>query len=146
MRAVRRPRWILETVLTDSSKTSPRDPRDPAVRVVLLPKDTNQHGTIFGGIIMSYIDIAGGVQASRIAGGPVVTVAMKEVVFKQPVMVGEVVSFYAETVRVGRTSVTVHVDVEVDRSGRLIPVTAADIVFVAVDGNGRPRPIATGGG
>lgn len=115
--------------------------KDPAVRVVLLPKDTNQHGTIFGGIILSYIDIAGGVEAHKHTDNPIVTVAMNQVEFKEPVHVGEVVSFYASTMKIGRTSITVHVDVEVDRHGKKVPVTQADLVFVSVDKNGRPTPV-----
>ncbi len=115
--------------------------RDPAIRVVLQPKDTNSHGTIFGGIILSYIDLAGAVEASRHTGAKLVTVAMQEVVFKAPVLVGEIVSFYASTTRIGRTSISVHVDVEVDRHGQRIAVTQADLTFVAVDRQGRPQPV-----
>ena len=115
--------------------------RQPAVRVVLLPRDTNGHGTIFGGIILSYIDLAGGVEAARHTKNKLVTAAMKEVDFKAPVLVGEVVSFYTNTIRIGRTSVSVHVDVEVDRAGKQIPVTQADMVFVSVDADGKPKPL-----
>lgn len=115
--------------------------RQPAIRVVLLPKDTNSQGTIFGGIILSYIDLAGSVEATRHTTKKVVTVAMKEVVFKAPVLVGEVVSFYASTLRIGNTSISVHVEVEVDRKGERIPVTAADLTFVAVDDKGKPVPV-----
>src|SRR5271170_6533571 len=92
--------------------------RDPSIRVVLLPRDTNSRGTIFGGIILSYLDLAGAAQVSKLTKQRFVTVAMKEVEFKAPVLIGEVVSFYASTVRIGRTSVSVHVDVEVDRDGQ----------------------------
>jgi acyl-CoA thioesterase YciA len=115
--------------------------RDPAIRVVLLPKDTNSRGTIFGGIILSYIDLAGAAQVSKITQQRFVTVAMKEVVFKAPVLVGEIVSFYTATTRVGTTSVSVHVDVEVDRNGQCIPVTEADLTYVCVDPNGKPIPV-----
>jgi acyl-CoA thioesterase YciA len=117
------------------------DKRDPAIRVVLLPKDTNRHGTIFGGIIMSYIDLAGAVQCQSVTSQPVVTVAMKEVVFKEPVMVGEVVSFYGSITRVGNTSISVHVDVEVQRNKQLLHVTSADLTFVCIDADGRPVPV-----
>lgn len=116
--------------------------RDPAIRIVLLPKDTNANGTIFGGIIMSHIDLAGAVQAKKHTRERIVTVAMKEVIFKQPVLVGEVVSFYTYTVRTGRTSVTVSVDVEVFRAGEEIKVTEAELTFVAVDKTGQPIPLA----
>lgn len=115
--------------------------RDPAIRIVLLPKDTNANGTIFGGIIMSHIDLAGAVQAKKHTKERIVTVAMKEVIFKQPVLVGEVVSFYTSTVRTGKTSVTVSVDVEVFRAGEEIKVTEAELTFVAVDKTGHPIPL-----
>ena len=83
--------------------------RDPAIRVILLPKDTNAHGSIFGGVILSQLDLAGAVEARNTAHQNVVTVAMNQVVFKQPVYVGDVVSFYASTTKVGTTSITVRV-------------------------------------
>jgi acyl-CoA thioesterase YciA len=115
--------------------------RDPAIRVVLLPKDTNSRGTIFGGIILSYIDLAGAAQVNKLTQQRCVTVAMKEVVFKAPVLVGEIVSFYTSTTGIGRTSVSVHVEVEVDRAGKCVPVTAADLTYVCVDDHGRPIPV-----
>jgi len=115
--------------------------RDPSIRVVLLPRDTNSRGTIFGGIILSYLDLAGAAQVSKLTKQRFVTVAMKEVEFKAPVLIGEVVSFYASTVRIGRTSVSVHVDVEVDRDGQCIPVTSADLTYVCVDEKGIPTPV-----
>lgn len=115
--------------------------RDPAIRIVLMPRDTNNNGTIFGGIILSHIDLAGAVEAKKHTNERVVTVAMKEVIFKQPVLVGEVVSFYTCVRRTGRTSITVAVEVEVDRHGALLPVTEAELTFVAVDMDGRPVPL-----
>lgn len=115
--------------------------RDPAIRIVLLPKDTNANGTIFGGIILSHIDLAGAVEAKKHTKERIVTVAMKEVIFKQPVLVGEVVSFFTSTVKVGRTSVTVSVDVEVFRQGEEIKVTEAELTFVAVGKDGHPVPL-----
>ena len=115
--------------------------RDPAIRVVLLPKDTNNRGTIFGGIILSHIDLAGAVACTRVTRQRIVTVAMNEVVFKAPVRVGEVVSFYAEVTHIGNTSITTHVDVEVERDMKTIHVTEADMTFVAVDDSGRPVPV-----
>ena len=112
--------------------------RDPAIRIVLLPKDTNANGTIFGGIILSHIDLAGAVQAKKHTKQRIVTVAMKEVIFKQPVLVGEVVSFYTSTSKIGNSSVTVSVDVEVYRDGKEIKVTEAELTFVAVDKEGHP--------
>lgn len=115
--------------------------RDPAIRVALLPRDTNSRGTIFGGIILSYLDLAGAAQVSKITKQRCVTVAMKEVVFKAPVLVGEIVSFYATTTKIGKTSVSVHVDVEVDRDGEIVPVTQADLTYVCVDTQGKPIPV-----
>ncbi len=115
--------------------------RDPAIRIVLLPKDTNANGTIFGGIILSHIDLAGAVEAKKHTRERVVTVAMKEVIFKQPVLVGEVVSFYTSTLKEGSTSITVAVDVEVSRNGVEVKVTEAELTYVAVNKNGEPIPL-----
>ncbi|HEX8162256.1 MAG TPA: hotdog domain-containing protein [Pyrinomonadaceae bacterium] len=118
---------------------------DPAIRLTLLPRDTNPQGTIFGGIILSYIDIAGAVEAHRRTGiERFVTVAMREVVFHQPVFVGDLVSFYATTLRTGTTSITVRVVVEAERYGgtsERIKVTEAEVVYVAVDANRRKMKI-----
>lgn len=118
--------------------------REPAIRVILMPKDTNALGTIFGGVILSYIDLAGAVEAHRHCSGRLVTVAMREVVFHQPVFVGDLVSFYTSTKRVGTTSVTVDVSVEVERGqsgGAKVHVTQAEVVYVHVDQGGRPTAI-----
>jgi acyl-CoA thioesterase YciA len=122
-------------------------PVQPAIRVAMMPKDTNALGTIFGGIILSYIDQAGAVEAHRHVRGRLVTVAMREVVFHAPVFVGDLVSFYTETLRLGRTSITVKVTVEAERGphgiafGR-VKVTEAEVVYVHVDKNGQPRALA----
>jgi acyl-CoA thioesterase YciA len=111
---------------------------DPAIRITLLPRDTNSQGTIFGGIILSYIDAAGAIEAHRRTKMPrFVTVAMREVIFHKPVFVGDLVSFYAETLRIGETSITVRVIVETERLGsdQRIRVTEAEVVYVAVDEN-----------
>jgi acyl-CoA thioesterase YciA len=127
--------------------------RDPAIRVLLLPKDTNAHGTIFGGVILSQIDLASAIEARRVAPQRYVTKAMREVEFHEPVFVGDIVSFYADAVRVGRTSVTVRVLVEAERwgappapataagQGIRVKVTEAEVVLVAVNGEGRPVPV-----
>ena len=121
-----------------------KEVRDPTLRVTLLPRDTNKYGTVFGGVILSHIDLAGAIQARK-AGGPYnfVTVAMDKVVFHKPVFVGDVVSFYAETVRVGRTSITIKIEVEATRtdSQETVRVTEAEVVFVAVDKDWKPTPI-----
>ena len=118
--------------------------RNPAIRVVLLPRDTNERGTIFGGVILSYIDLAGAVEARRFGNHRFVTVAIKEVVFAKPVYVGDVISFYASTRKTGNTSVTIHLDVEAQRrddAARVEKVTEADVVYVAVDASGKPVPL-----
>ncbi len=110
---------------------------DPAIRITLLPRDTNSAGTIFGGVILSYIDMAGAIEAHRHTRMErFVTVAMREVIFHKPVFVGDLVSFYAETVRVGTTSITIRVIVEAERvslSTERVRVTEAEVIYVAVD-------------
>ena len=112
--------------------------RNAAIRLTMMPRDTNAHGTVFGGIILSYIDVAGGVEAVRHTGHDrFVTVAMKEVIFIEPVFIGDLVSFYAETTRVGNTSITIHVVVEAERfgspHGQKVKVTEAEVSYVAVN-------------
>jgi len=111
--------------------------RDAAIRLTMMPRDTNAHGTVFGGIILSYIDVAGGVEAIRHTKHErFVTVAMKEVIFHEPVYIGDLVSFYARTVKVGKTSISVHVDVEAERfgmHGQKVKVTSAEVTFVAIN-------------
>lgn len=113
--------------------------RDAAIRLTMMPRDTNAHGTVFGGIILSYIDVAGGVEAVRHTKHErFVTIAMKEVIFHEPVFIGDLVSFYAKTLSVGRTSITIHVDVEAERfghHGQKVRVTSAEVTFVAINQN-----------
>jgi acyl-CoA thioesterase YciA len=120
---------------------------DPAIRVVMLPRDTNSQGTIFGGVILSYIDMAGAIEAHRHTGmDRFVTVAMREVIFHAPVFIGDLVSFYSETVKVGNTSITTRVVVEAERygsPGKKARVTEAEVVYVAVDVHGMKRKITT---
>ena len=110
---------------------------DPAIRITLLPRDTNSRGTIFGGVILSYIDTAGAIQAHRHTKMErFVTVAMKEVIFHEPVFMGDLVSFYAETLKVGSTSITIHVEVEAERfggQGQTVKVTEAEVTYVAIN-------------
>ncbi len=121
--------------MTEETKVA----RDAAIRLTMMPRDTNAHGTVFGGVILSYIDVAGGVEAIRhTRHNRFVTVAMKEVLFHEPVFIGDLVSFYAKTTRVGNTSISIHVDVEAERFGTpgvLVKVTEAEITFVAIDEN-----------
>lgn len=118
--------------------------RVPEIRTVMLPRDTNHLGSIFGGHILSLIDLAAGQAARRVSVKRYVTKVMREVNFIAPVFVGDAVSFYAETVKVGRSSITVRVDVEALRgvdSVHTIAVTSAEVVMVAVDDQFRPIPI-----
>jgi acyl-CoA thioesterase YciA len=119
--------------------------RIPAIKVMLLPKDTNGLGTIFGGVILSYVDLASAVEARKSGPHRYVTKAMHEVEFHEPVYVGDIVSFFTETVRVGHTSITVRVMVEAERwgngQGERVKVTEAEVVLVAVNATGRPIPI-----
>ena len=127
---------------TDDNFSLPRE--EPSLRVVPMPADANQHGDIFGGWVMSQVDIAGGVVAARRARGRVATVAVNAFVFKQPVLVGDVVSFYATITHVGRTSVTVGVQVYAQRNpGKMIcvKVTEASLTYVAVGADRRPVPL-----
>ena len=124
-----------------------------AIQIVMMPRDTNPHGTIFGGILLSYIDQAGAIGARREvvrAGGspPVlVTVALNRVEFHQPVLVGDVVRFLTRPVRIGRTSITMHVSVEVERGTQVLRVTEAEVVYVGIDPtipDRRPLPLLGG--
>jgi acyl-CoA thioesterase YciA len=117
----------------------------PAIKVLLLPKDTNVFGTIFGGVILSHIDLASAVEARKAGPHRYVTKAMREVEFLEPVFLGDIVNFFTETLRVGRTSITVKVSVEAERwgagRGEKVKVTEAEVVLVAVDAHGRPKQI-----
>jgi acyl-CoA thioesterase YciA len=116
-----------------------------AIQVMMLPKDTNHHGTIFGGILLSYIDLAGAIGARRdviLAGGPapqLVTIAMDRVEFHKPVLVGDIVSFYSKLLRIGRTSITVHVTVFTERNGQSTEVTEAEVTYVGIDPSSKER-------
>jgi acyl-CoA thioesterase YciA len=117
----------------------------PVLRVVPMPADVNQHGDIFGGWIMSQVDIAGGVLAARTARGRVATVAVNSFTFKEPVLVGDVVSFYGEVTRIGRTSVTIAVEVYAQRNPDdvvTVKVTEASLTYVAVGADRRPRVVS----
>jgi acyl-CoA thioesterase YciA len=118
--------------------------KQPSLRVMPMPADANQNGDIFGGWIMAQVDIAGGALAGRIARGRIATVAVKEFVFKQPVLIGDLLSFYTSLVRVGNTSITVTVEVFAERGPadlKVVKVTEATLTYVAIDRNGRPRPV-----
>ena len=119
--------------------------KDVTLRVVPMPANANQSGDIFGGWIMAQVDIAGSIPAVRLARGRVATVAVNSFTFEQPVMVGDVVSFYAEVVRVGRTSITVKVEVYAQRRPErelVVKVTEATLTYVAIDENRKPRVVS----
>ena len=118
--------------------------REPSIRVIMMPKDTNAHGTIFGGVILSFIDQAGAIEARRQGAHLMVTVSMDKVVFHEPVFVGDLVSFWTETVRIGTTSITTKVVVEAIRGGNpaeKVVVTEANVVHVNIGEDRKPRPI-----
>jgi acyl-CoA thioesterase YciA len=119
--------------------------RVPAIKVLLLPKDTNALGTIFGGVILSHVDLASAVEARKTAPHRYVTKAMNAVEFHAPVFVGDLVNFFTETVRVGKTSITVKVLVEAERwgagQGEHVKVTEAEVILVAVGPDGVPIPV-----
>lgn len=137
---------VPETIVPDT----PGNERHMALKVVMMPRDTNPHGTIFGGVILSYIDQAGAVGAYHeirqlgSARKPIVTVGMKSVEFHRPVFVGDVLSFWTRLVRLGTTSITIHVEVEAERNRQLVRLTEAEVSYVAVELKGdvrRPIPI-----
>lgn len=118
--------------------------REPALRVLAMPADSNAQGDIFGGWVMSQVDMAGAVEAVQRAKGRVATVAVNSFQFKKPIFIGDLVSCYAKVVKVGRTSITVHVEVYSQRRlghEETVKVTEATIVYVAVDDNRLPRPV-----
>ena len=129
--------------MNDPSVTLPEDTQ-PIIRVVPMPSDTNAAGDIFGGWIMSQVDIAGSIVAARRAAGRVVTVAVNSFVFHQPVFVGDLISCYAEIVKIGRTSITVEVKVFAERYrlDGVVKVTEATLTYVAVDQHRKPREVA----
>ncbi len=121
---------------------APAHPRELVLRMMPMPADANANGDIFGGWIMAQVDIAGSVLPSRVSRGRVTTVAVNEFIFKQPVSVGDLLSFYAQVTRIGRTSITVHVDVVAERdptNPQVVKVTEANLTYVAIDSAGKPR-------
>ncbi len=144
--------------MSDSSSARPTEsptitalPADMelVLKVIPMPADCNANGDIFGGWVMAQCDLAGSVIPARHTGGRMATVAVNEFVFKQPVRVGDILSFYSSLIRIGRTSVTVKVEVFAERiraQGQYVKVTEAVFTYVAIDANGRPRAIAQSGG
>ena len=120
------------------------DGRQLVLRVMPMPADANGNGDIFGGWIMAQVDLAGAVLPARIAKGRIATVAVNQFVFKQPVSISDLLSFYAKVERIGRTSITVNVEVYAERNPadlRVVKVTEANLTYVAIDAEGKPRPI-----
>ena len=118
--------------------------KELVLKVIPLPSDTNGNGDIFGGWVMSQVDLAGSVLCARVAQGRIATVAVNEFIFKQPVRVGDLLSFYSSVLRIGRTSITVQVEVFAERiraQGQYVKVTEARLTYVAIDHQGRPRPV-----
>ena len=134
------------TVSTSPSaplKSLPAD-MELVLKVIPMPADTNSNGDIFGGWVMAQVDLAGSVLPARYTAGRMATVAVNEFIFKQPVKVGDILSFYAAVTRVGRTSITVKVEVFAERirqQGEYVKVTEAALTYVAIDDSGRPRPL-----
>lgn len=129
--------------MPQAATTLPQD-RDLVLRVMPLPADANANGDIFGGWIMAQVDLAGSVLPARVTRGRITTVAVNQFIFKQPVSVGDLLSFYARVERIGNTSVTVHVEVYAERNPanpHVVKVTEASLTYVAIDGEGRPRVI-----
>lgn len=123
--------------------TDSLSPREPILRVVPRPMDINSNGHIFGGWVLSHMDIAGGIVAGRAAGGQVATVAIEAMKFIAPILLGDLVSVYAHVARRGRTSIAIAIEVVAERAGRdrPVPVTHGVFTFVAIDENGQPRPL-----
>jgi acyl-CoA thioesterase YciA len=116
----------------------------PALRVVPMPADANHNGDIFGGWIMAQVDVAGGTVAGRVARGRVATVSVNSFIFKQPVQIGDILSLYADVVRIGHTSITVNVEVFAERGrseSKVVKVTEATLTYVAIDAKGTPRSV-----
>ena len=127
--------------------TLPHD-RELVLKVIPMPADCNANGDIFGGWVMAQVDLAGAVLPARYVRGRMATVAVNQFIFKQPVRVGDILSFFAHVTRVGRTSITVQVEVFAERfsaQGQYVKVTEASLTYVAIDNEGRPRPIPKDG-
>ncbi len=122
----------------------PNDHRELVLKVIPMPADCNANGDIFGGWVMAQVDLAVAVLPARFVRGRMATVAVNQFVFKQPVRVGDILSFYSQVTRIGRTSITVMVEVFAERfsaQGQYVKVTEASLTYVAIDNEGRPRPI-----
>jgi acyl-CoA thioesterase YciA len=135
------------TQAKDSRQTVAGLPQDAelVLKVIPMPADCNQNGDIFGGWVMAQVDLAGAVLPARYVNGRIATVAVNEFIFKQPVKVGDILSFFSSVSRIGNTSITVKVEVFAERfsmQGVYLKVTEANVTYVAIDAQGKPRPIA----
>ena len=137
---------LLNPMTQDPSANQPHaGQRELVLRVMPMPADSNANGDIFGGWIMAQVDIAGSILPARISRGRVATVAVNEFVFKQPVSIGDLLSFYVTVTRIGRTSITVHVEVMAERDPENlhgVTVTEANLTYVAIDREAKPRPFS----
>ena len=136
--------------MSQKPSAQPLGPAEPptdkelVLKVIPMPADTNGNGDIFGGWVMAQVDMAGSVLSARVIRGRMATVAVKEFIFKQPVRVGDILSFFAHITRIGNTSITVQVEVYAERiraQGQYVKVTEASLTYVAIDESGKPRPI-----
>jgi acyl-CoA thioesterase YciA len=138
-----------ESSAAPSGPAKPPTDKELVLKVIPMPADTNGNGDIFGGWVMAQVDLAGSVIPARLVDGRMATVAVNQFIFKQPVRVGDILSFYSCITRVGRTSVTVQVEVFAERfraQGQFVKVTEASLTYVAIGEDGQPHPIATGAG
>ena len=127
-----------------AAPATPPSDKELVLKVIPMPADTNGNGDIFGGWVMAQVDLAGSVLPARITGGRMATVAVNEFIFKHPVHVGDICSFFSSVRRIGRTSVTVDVEVFTEsfqKQGHFVKVTQASLTYVAIDDHGRPREI-----
>ena len=133
------------TPMSDANTPPSVAARELVLRMMPMPADANANGDIFGGWIMAQVDIAGSILPARVSRGRVTTVAVNEFIFKQPVSIGDLLSFYAQVTRLGRTSITVHVEVMAERdpaNPHVVKVTEANLTYVAIDRDGKPRAFA----
>jgi acyl-CoA thioesterase YciA len=130
--------------MSADSRLPPPSDKELVLKVIPMPADCNANGDIFGGWVMAQVDLAGSVIPARLVNGRMATVAVNQFIFKQPVRVGDILSFFSQITRVGNTSVTVDVEVYAERfraQGQFVKVTEASVTYVAIDESGKPRPI-----
>jgi acyl-CoA thioesterase YciA len=130
--------------ISSSATVQPPSDEELVLKVIPMPADSNANGDIFGGWVMAQVDLAGSVIPARYAGGRIATVAVNEFIFKQPVRIGDILSFYSKLTRIGRTSITVKVEVYAERfqaQGQFVKVTEASLTYVAIDDAGKPREV-----